>query len=262
MEDYSKELAFAKDLALKAGEIILRNFRHSTITVKDNLTPVTETDIAISQMVINSVRESFPTHRVLDEEIQNVKTDSDFLWVCDPIDGTIPFSHHIPAAMFSIALCKKGEPVVAVIYDPFMKRLLHTALGLDSYMNDKVIGVRKEKLVAGDYIFGKPYWKDGIDAGKFISLLKEKKLRDYMVGSLVYEGMMVATGVVKAMITIGANAWDRAAIKMIIENAGGKCTDETGERLTVFGNPKYFIATNGIVHEEILGIINKSLLKK
>ncbi len=262
MEDYSKELAFAKDLALKAGEIILRNFRHSTITVKDNLTPVTETDIAISRMVINEVRESFPTHHVLDEEIQNTDKDSEYLWVCDPIDGTIPFSHHIPAAMFSIALCKKGEPVVAVVYDPFMKRLLHTVSGSVSFMNDEVISVRKEKLVAGDYVFGKPYWKDGIDAGKFISLLKEKQLRDYMVGSLVYEGMMVAVGVVKAMITIGANPWDRAAIKMIIENAGGKCTDETGKRLTVFGNPKYFVATNGVVHDEMMALLNKSLTIK
>lgn len=261
MDLYDGELKFAKDLAFKAGEIMAANFQKSKITVKDNLTPVTETDIAISRMVINEVKETFPTHTVLDEEIQNGKSDFEYQWVCDPIDGTIPFSHHIPTAAFSIALCYKGEPVVAVIYDPFMKRLLWTKTGSKSYMNDKDIAVRKEKLAPGDYIFGRPYWKDGIDANRFIEFLKKRKTRDYMVGSIVYEGMMVATGVVKAMVTVAANPWDRAAIKMIIENAGGVCTDERGERLTVFGNPKYFIATNGIIHEEMLELIRYSQIK-
>ena len=56
--DYRDELAFAKTLALKAGEIINKNFLHSKITTKSNLTPVTETDVSISKMVINEVKKS------------------------------------------------------------------------------------------------------------------------------------------------------------------------------------------------------------
>lgn len=257
--DYTRELTFAKDLAFKAGEVMLSYFSRSTITVKRDLTPVTEADIAISRMVINEVRESFPTHSVMDEETQNGANQSEYLWVCDPIDGTIPFSHHIPAAAFSIALCKNGDPVVAVTYDPFMKRMLYTKSGDKSYMNGKVIKINKDKLKPGDFIFGKPYWKPGMDVNKFIKLLRAKGHHDFIVGSIVYEGMMVALGIVKAMVTIAANPWDRAAIMMIIENAGGKCTSETGKRLTVFGNPKYFIATNGTVHAEMLKLLKDSM---
>lgn len=259
MDNYDRELEFAKDLSLKAGEIILKNFLHSTITVKSNLTPVTETDIAVSRMVIGTIKENFPDHQVLDEEIQNGKNDSEYVWVCDPIDGTIPFSHHIPTATFSLALCRNGETVVAVVYDPFIKRLLYTTEGGKSYMNDKVISVRKEPFKPGDLICGKPYWKEGVDPTTFIELLRKKQIRDYLTGSLVYEGMIVATGIMKGMITIGAHPWDRAAIKLIIENAGGKCTDEKGERMTVFGDPKFFVASNGLVHDELLEIINKSM---
>ena len=73
--------------------------------------------------------------------------------------------------------------------------------------------------------------------------------------------MLVTIGITKAMVIIAASPWDRAATKMIIENAGGICTDENDKRLTVFGDPKYFIATNKEVHEEIIEIVQACLHK-
>jgi myo-inositol-1(or 4)-monophosphatase len=261
MEDYQRELNFAKDLAQKAGGIILKNFFHSKITVKSNLTPVTETDIAISQMVITEVKKNFPEHSILDEELQNKKDRSEFLWVCDPVDGTIPFAHHIPTSMFSLALCQKGEPVVAVIYDPFMKRLLYTKKNSPTLMNGKAIRVAEGHLKKGDFIFGIPYWNREFNTNRFFDLITERNIRVTYVESIVYQSMLVASGVTKALVIIAAMPWDRAAAKMIVENAGGKCTDERGGRLPVFGNPKYFVATNGIVHQEMLELLNKSMSK-
>ena len=142
MGDFDIELEFAKQLALKAGEIIAKNFLHSTITTKLNLTPVTETDLAVSKLVISEVKKNFPSHEVFDEEFQHEKHDAEYLWVCDPVDGTIPFSHHIPTSMFSLALCKNNEPVVAVTYDPFMKRSLYTKSDSPSYINNNEIRVK------------------------------------------------------------------------------------------------------------------------
>ena len=71
--------------------------------------------------------------------------------------------------------------------------------------------------------------------------------------------MMVALGISKALIIIAASPWDRAAGKMIIENAGGRCTDENGNRLPVFGNPRFFVATNGTVHDEALNILQQCI---
>ena len=259
MKTYDKELEFAKNLALKAGKIITDNFLHSKIKIKSNVTPVTETDFAVSQMVIEEVKKSFPDHKVLDEEKQNKDVDSEYLWICDPIDGTVPFSHQIPTSMFSIALCRNQEPVVAVIYDPFMKRLLYTWENEPSYLNGEKISVKKGGFEKGEYVFGIPYWDRNFDTNKYIDLIWEKDIRVTYVESIVYESMMVALGISKALIIIAASPWDRAAGKMIIENAGGRCTDENGNRLQVFGNPRFFVATNGTVHDEALNILQQCI---
>lgn len=261
MSDYQVALKFAKQLALKAGEMITKNFLHSTITTKSNLTPVTETDLAVSKLVIEEVKKNFPNHEVFDEEFQHEKHDTEFIWVCDPIDGTVPFSHHIPTSMFSLALCRDGEPMVAVIYDPFMKRLLYTKMGDRSYMNGKEIYVKLGNFITGEYIFGIPYWNKNFDTNKYLNLIFKKKIWVTYVESIVYESMMIASGISKVLVTVAANPWDRAAAKMIIENAGGICTDENGKRLPVFGNPQYFIATNKEVHAEVMEIVKKCLLK-
>lgn len=259
MDYFKKELDFAKNLALKAGEIITKNFLHTKITTKSNITPVTETDFAVSRLVIDEVKKNFPAHQVFDEEYQHDIHDAEYLWVCDPVDGTIPFSHHIPTSMFSLALCKNEEPVVSVIYDPFMKRLLYTKMGNPSFMNDQLINVKKGPFETGEFIFGIPYWNRSFDNNKYFELVFKKNIRVTYVESIVYQSMMVATGISRAMIIIAASPWDRAAAKMIVENAGGKCTDERGERLTVFGNPKYFVASNGTVHDELLNIIRQCI---
>lgn len=261
MTEYKAELEFARQLALKAGEIITKNFLHSTITIKSNLTPVTETDLEISKLVIKEVKNNFPNHQVFDEEYQHDNQNAEFIWVCDPVDGTIPFSHHIPTSMFSLALCHNGEPVVAVIYDPFMKRMLYTKTDSPSYMNEKEICVKPGKFIPGEFVYGIPYWNSKFNANKYFSLISEKKLRVSYIESIVYQSMLIATGISKALVIVAASPWDRAAAKMIIENAGGICTDENNKRLPVFGNPQYFIATNSQVHDEIMEIVRECLHK-
>jgi len=222
---------------------------------------VTETDLAVSQMVIDEVKKNFPNHEVFDEEFQHENHDAEFIWVCDPVDGTTPFSHHIPTSMFSLALCRNEEPVVAVTYDPFIKRLLSTQKNSPSFLNEKKIHVKSGKFITGEYIFGIPYWNQNFNTNKYLEMIFKKKIWVTYVESIVYESMMIATGISKALVTVAANPWDRAAAKMIIENAGGICTDENDKRLTVFGNPQYFIATNKEVHEEIIEIVQQCLHK-
>ena len=163
--------------------------------------------------------------------------------------------------MFSLALCHNEEPVVAVTYDPFMKRLLYTKKDSLSYMNKKEINVKSGKFILGEFIYGIPYWNPKFNANKYFDLLFEKKLKVSYVESIVYQSMLVSSGISKALVITAASLWDRAAAKMIIENAGGICTDENNKRLTVFGSPQYFIATNKEVHNEIMEIVQKCLHK-
>ncbi|KXK26935.1 MAG: Inositol-1-monophosphatase [candidate division WS6 bacterium OLB20] len=85
-------------------------------------TPLTEADTRINRMVIEEISRRFPDHGVLGEE-ESSETDREFVWVCDPIDGTIPYSHGLTISTFSLALVRNGMPVTGVVFDPFQDRL-------------------------------------------------------------------------------------------------------------------------------------------
>src|SRR5256885_5998739 len=116
MIDYT---SIATELAYKAGKIIQENFSLGmTRELKEKDTsPVTIFDTEINRMVIEVLHKEFPQHRIIGEE-ESHKVDSEYVWFCDPIDGTIPFTSGIPIATFSLALTKNWVPILGVIYDP------------------------------------------------------------------------------------------------------------------------------------------------
>src|SRR3989344_1795821 len=141
------ELEFAKGIAREAGALMRQNF---TLGMKkewkDDDTPLTKTDLAINQLVLEAVQKKYPEHSYIGEEGNNIK-ESEYTWVCDPVDGTIPFSHGYPTFAFSLALTKNGESILGVIYDPIMDRLVHAEKGRGAFLNGKRIAVRKESKI-------------------------------------------------------------------------------------------------------------------
>lgn len=260
MTDYSKELEFAKAVAKKAGEAIRAGFSHSTVTIKSNVSPVTETDIKVSKIVQEEIKKHFPAHSLLDEEIQNKDSDAEYLWICDPIDGTIPFSQYTPTSMFSLALCHNKKPVVAVIYDPFMDRLLYTQKGVSTYCNGKKVEVAKGQLERGDIVYLNPYWFNSFDYNLFYAECKKRNILVTGIQSYVYQAMLVALGITKAVVMWRCFPWDRAAALLIVENAGGLTVDETSSPIEVFGQGEAVLASNKESQKFMLDLV-KSCLK-
>src|SRR3954465_15123857 len=97
MSDEQKFLQFAQDLALKAGAV-MREYLQVGIKqqTKADGSPVTIADTKINQMVIDAVQGTFPTHSIISEEANDIRKTSEFAWVCDPIDGTLPFTFGMP----------------------------------------------------------------------------------------------------------------------------------------------------------------------
>ena len=266
MTNYNKELKFAKDLALRAGGIMRQYLPASTITVKENSSPVTEADIMISKLVISEIKKHFPSHAVVDEEIKNSIPKNEFVWVCDPIDGTIPFAAGVPTSMFSLGLCKNQKPVVAVCYDPCLNKLYSSCENSDSFLNDKKISVSKSDFAKGEFVLAIPYWfvnflkTKKFDTNLFFQKLHQKQIVLSLIESCVYSSMMVASGKVLAAILPSAHSWDRAAEKLIVENDGGVNLDEKGSLLTVFGEHGLWIASNQKIAKEMLKIVKESLI--
>lgn len=259
---YLHELAFAKELAKKAGAIFRKNFFSATRTIKSNNTPVTEADIAVSKLVHQEIGAQLPDHAIMDEEqSHDYEHDGGYVWVCDPVDGTIPFSHRIPTSVFSLALCKNGKPVFGVAYDPYMDRLYHAVAGGGAFLNDTKVSVKDRKLKAGDTLFVIANWLAPFDYNLFFKTCHEKKLVIASIESFVYLSVLLAEGAIVGAVMPSAHPWDRAAAIGIVSEAGGIMTDEKGHNLSVFGDHRLCIASTPSSHAEILSIVQSCIAK-
>lgn len=134
-------LEFAKKLAYEAGDIMREYFQTTDMVWKSDNTPVTQADTEINSRVIERIAAAYPEHSVIGEEESAVREGARYTWACDPVDGTMPYSHGLPISTFSLALCEDGKPVVGVVYDPFMDRLFWASVGGGAFCNDEAIHV-------------------------------------------------------------------------------------------------------------------------
>lgn len=241
---------FAIGIARQAGKIIRQNFTGGMKKEwKPDFTPVTKTDIAVNRLVIKAVRKNFPSHDVMGEEESFRNNGGEYLWVCDPVDGTVPFSHGIPTCVFSLALVKDGQPVLGVIYDPFRDRMYYAEKGSGAFLNGRRIKVNKLNLERG--VMG---WSN-------IGMSEVKKQFPNMavicLWCICYEGMLVASGELQATFYNHINAHDIAALKVIVEEAGGKVTDRNGNKQRYDGKINGALISNGIAHKQLLQMSKK-----
>jgi fructose-1,6-bisphosphatase/inositol monophosphatase family enzyme len=224
---------------------------------KSDHTPLTETDTKIHELVASAIAREYPTHMLMSEEgcdDEACKT-AEYLWVCDPVDGTHNFSHGIPTATFVLALVKDGEPILAIINDPFMDRLYYAEKGKGAFMNDKAIHVSDSTSVKKTVI-GIGKWYDGvINLFPIAEELRNRNVRLVAGLSIDYFGALVGAGEFSACIFGGKGAHDTVAIKLIVEEAGGRATDLFGENTRYDREVAGQVASNGLVHDEILQIL-------
>ena len=261
MEQY---LEFAKSLAKEAEEIALKYFSFEVESTwkKDN-SPLTIADTEINDLVIRRINETYPDHSIHGEEKSDKKLGSKFIWVCDPIDGTMPFSCGLPIFTFSLALVDQsnGEPLLGLVNDPIMKNMYWAYKNGGAYRNDKKILVSQNTTLLNTYL--------NIDgSGKnlnysplpLLKLLDEKKCKVMKLLSVIYGGIQVANGKFVGTVFYGPYPHDVAALKIIIEEAGGKVTDLNGEERRYDQDGLGCIASNGILHDEILECVKAGKL--
>ena len=250
----------ARSIALEAGKIIRTHFDTNVAKrTKNDLTPVTIADEQINAMVIRRIGEVYPDHAVIGEEGTNGKT-SRLAWVCDPLDGTIPYTKTIPVSVFSLALVDEGKPILGVVYDPFTNRLYMAEKGKGAYVNDKPIHVNAQKSEKGSMMLIE-WWSDSLyDVDTAMHhMSKDTKVYVLHLGSIVQSGCLVASGQVIATIFPGTKGKfiDMAAIKIIVEEAGGSVTDLYGNDQRYDRDIKGAVVSNGIVHKEVLAYLKK-----
>jgi myo-inositol-1(or 4)-monophosphatase len=257
-DGFEKECELACTMAREAGQMLWSAFwQRQTVHTKDDGTPLTATDEAINEYVIATVRQIYPHHGVFGEEASH-GVQADWLWVVDPIDGTIPFVNGLPIATISLALVHEGNPVLGVIFDPFLQRLYQAIRGKGAYCNG-------EPLRLGGAVgrgIDVEWWPDSqYDLNEVrtrIAHSHEVPAFWYQLNSVARAACMVATGDLGACLFAGGlgKAVDIAAAKVIVEEAGGVVTD-------LFGCPqRYDEDLRGalLCHPAVFGSLQRHLM--
>ncbi|MDO8687225.1 MAG: inositol monophosphatase family protein, partial [Dehalococcoidales bacterium] len=149
--------------AREAGQILLEHFSKPLevqFKGKERTDPVTTADLRSGEFLESAIREKFPQHGILSEEGDALhKSDSPFVWVLDPLDGTCNFMNGLPLFAVSIGVLWNWQPVVGRIYVPVSHRatagVYHACLGKGAYLNGEKIEVVREP--SGRPLSGNPF---------------------------------------------------------------------------------------------------------
>jgi len=244
--------------ATEAGKIIEnyfgKDFKIESKDIISNL--VTQADKESESKIIEIIKNEFPNHSILSEEIGALDSDSSIKWIIDPIDGTINFAHSIPLCCVSIGIEKDGEIIMGIVYNPISKERFFAEKGKGAFLNDKRINVSAENnLLKSLLVTGFPY-NTSNNPNKPVDVFAKFVLQDIPVrrlGSAALDICWTACGRFDGFWEYNLNPWDVAAGYLILIEAGGKITDFEGNNFSVY--QKEILATNNLIHNDMLGII-------
>ena len=245
----SDDLALALELADLADAITTARYRATDLVVdtKPDLTPVTEADRAVEQLIRERLAQDRPNDAVVGEEYGSTDT-GERRWIIDPIDGTKSFVRGIPIWATLIAL--EGE--VAVASAPALQRRWWAARGQGAFADGREIHVSNVSALSDAQLLwsGVEDWL-AVDRVDVVLELARRCWRSRGVGDF-WQYMLVAEGAAEIALDPEVSLWDLAAPQLIVEEAGGRFTDLSGAPRPDGGSA---IATNGLLHDAALAIV-------
>ncbi|PIN99169.1 MAG: inositol monophosphatase [Candidatus Diapherotrites archaeon CG10_big_fil_rev_8_21_14_0_10_31_34] len=248
--------------AKKAGKIISSNRGKFTdlnkVKYKGERDIVTKVDFAAEKIIKETILKKFPSHEILAEETPKGYDLADYLWVVDPLDGTVNFSHDYPHFCVSIALKQQEQTVLGVIFDPVLNELFTSVKGKGTYLNGKKVFVSKNSDLIRILLNTGFSYNRGDKMRFTINAIERMlyKIKDIRrSGSAALDLAYVACGRVDSYLEYHLKPWDLCAGALMVEEAGGKVSDPTGSSLKPL--PIDCFASNGLIHEKMLEMINQ-----
>jgi len=246
-------LELATSAAFEAGKLTLRYFQAPLAPDwKADASPVTVADLESEQLLRRLISSQYPDHAILGEEYGESNPSSSFRWIVDPIDGTRSFIQGVPLYSVLIGLEVEGELVVGVAYFPALNEMVVAAKGMGCTWNGRACRVTATPRLADAlicYTDERTFAPYGYEAQRQQLVSACGTLRGW---SDSYAHVLVATGRADAAFDPYMEAWDSAALAVIMREAGGTFTDWQGNNTIYNGEA---ISTNGILYPEILALL-------
>lgn len=247
-------LEFAVETAWRAGRVTMRYFQTGTqVHTKSDLSPVTAADREAEELVRELIQVRFPDHGILGEEFGEVNSGANRRWIIDPIDGTKSFIHGVPLYGVMLALEENNEATLGVLHFPALNETVWAAKGLGCWFNGRraavsEIGSLDKALVCATDI----EFLETKERGAAWHRVRARAKLARTWGDC-YGYALVATGRAEAMIDPELALWDAAALKPVIEEAGGVFTDWNGVRTHTGGGA---VATNAALAHEFRAVLS------
>lgn len=247
------------DIVKEASKLMMMDF---VVEQKGNESNyVTSADVNVQHYLEEHLVSLISGSVFLGEEEEKKASDSEYVWVVDPIDGTSNFVRRLNASVISVGLVKEGIPYIGVIYDPYRDEMYAAERGKGAYMNGEPICVsnrdfRHAHLCAAASIYNKDYAKPCFNIIQRVFFESDDFRR---FGAAALEMAYLAAGHVELYFEMRLFPWDMAAAVVLIEEAGGYVEILHEEGLPL-DRPAGIIAANSkenldklrkIVYEEI-----------
>ena len=213
MNSISPNLNIMIKASQKASKALIRDFgeiEKLQVSVKGPSNFVTNADIKAEKIIIEELMKAKKNYSIISEEDgSKINSDTENVWIIDPIDGTSNFLHGVPHFAISIALKSNNEIISGLIYDPIKDEMFYAEKNSGAFFNNQRIKVSKKKEIE-DCLFA--------TGGK------EKVISDFITrktGSAALDMAYVAAGRYDGYFQNNLNLWDVAAGIIIIKEAGG-----------------------------------------
>jgi len=244
------ELAF--ELTDLATEIALPRFRARdfTVTIKPDGSPVTDVDQAVERALRERLARCRPGHAILGEEY-GAGGEGEWCWYLDPIDGTSRFVDGDPNWMTFVALARGAEIAVGVVTVPARAERWWAVHGGGAFRDGDRLTVSAVTRLPDATV--NDDWRGTLENGLSARPLTAVAARTRGVRPWNGHGFLaVAAGEADVAMSGGGYAWDYAAPKLIVEEAGGRFTDLAGEPAIDSCNA---VVTNGLLHDAVLEVV-------
>jgi len=229
-------LNIAVRAARRAGSIINRAALDTgglRVTSKRAKDFVTQVDHAAEEAIIDIVAKAYPEHGFLAEESGAAKSDAEFIWIIDPLDGTTNFIHGFPQYCVSIGIQQRGAMAHAVIYDPTKNELFTASKGRGAFLNDRRIRVTALTRL-GDALVGTGFPFKEVTRLELYTRQLQAMMRTCAgvrrAGAAALDLAYVACGRLDAFWELGLSPWDMAAGALLIQESGGLVGDLKGDQ--------------------------------
>jgi histidinol-phosphatase len=257
------DLELALELADVADSITTARFRAADLVVetKPDLTPVSEADTAVERALRDRLGAVCPGDAILGEEFGvSEGSRGGRRWIVDPIDGTKNYVRGIPVWATLLALQEGNQIAVGVVSAPALGRRWWAARGVGAFGADELTEEPRRLRVSAVRaledaqlcVSGFDGWEDNGRLEQLLTLSR-RCWRTRGFGDF-WTYMLVAEGVAEIGCEAVVSLWDLAAPQVIVEEAGGTFTDLRGVATPDGGDA---LATNGLLHEQALGLVGR-----